>query len=289
MREYSMHGDAAMSCQNDDSQQCIALCSIPSVRRFQIAGNPRDPLQVEGDAISIAFNVTARTEYTMVLLTCAPTQRSEEVNLVLDITMLNPGGQHLSVEKIGLDIINGTGAAFYLILAAASFWIARATWRSSVLHRVLFAAIMAKALEMLLKMVYYLVMSANGTSKTDLTGATQIVRVVTQATFLLLLLMISLGSRRPVPHGQPLVALRAPTRNGIRPTSPRGRGVGGGWFSATRHAPRTHCRTAPRAQGGPLRACTSLGARGSCCGASSLCAPPRHTQHTRDTDIEPLQ
>jgi len=273
-----MHGDAAMSCQNDDSQQCIALCSIPSVRRFQIAGNPRDPLQVEGDAISIAFNVTARTEYTMVLLTCAPTQRSEEFNLVLDITMLNPGGQHLSVEKIGLDMINGTGAAFYLILAAASFWIARATWRSSVLHRVLIAAIMAKALEMLLKMVYYLVMSANGTSKMDLTKATQIVRIGTQATFLLLLLMISLGSRRPVPHGQPP----------RRPARPRGMASGqrhraeGEWGEGGFRDSPCPAHSLPHCSAGAgwtiTRQYLSRRERQLLWSFFSLCAPPAHTR-----------
>ena len=72
--------DPAYPCQTEDTHQCVQLCSLPSVKRFQIWGNPhKHAEQVEPQTFE--FNVTQRSEYTVVLLTCASLAHDEFVNV----------------------------------------------------------------------------------------------------------------------------------------------------------------------------------------------------------------
>ena len=77
--------DPPYPCQTEDTHQCVQLCSLPSVRRFQVWGNPHKREQQLGRQ-TFEFNVTQRSEYTVVLLTCASIVHDEFVNVSVRAT-----------------------------------------------------------------------------------------------------------------------------------------------------------------------------------------------------------
>ena len=52
----------------------------------------------------------------MVLLTCAATIRDDEITVEVDVAMVNPGGQQLSIEKAPLEGLYWTLVAIYVSL-----------------------------------------------------------------------------------------------------------------------------------------------------------------------------
>ncbi len=61
------------------------------------------------------FNVTKHTEYTLVLLTCAPSGHAYLINLLMDVSMVNPGNEHLSVEQRPLEGLYWAFTAIYIL------------------------------------------------------------------------------------------------------------------------------------------------------------------------------
>ena len=53
LQNYIASDELNYACKNDD-HQCVQLCSLPSVRRYQIWGSPHSPQQER----SISYNIT---------------------------------------------------------------------------------------------------------------------------------------------------------------------------------------------------------------------------------------
>jgi len=81
--------DPAYPCQTEDTHQCVQLCSLPSVKRFQIWGSPHKHA-AQSAPQTFEFNVTQRSEYTVVLLTCASLAHDEFVNVSVPRCVSSP-------------------------------------------------------------------------------------------------------------------------------------------------------------------------------------------------------
>ena len=179
-------------CQADETHQCQQLCSLPSVRRFQIWGNPHKEAQQKGMQ-RFEFNVTKRTEYTLVLLTCAPSGHADLINLLMDVSMVNPGNEHLSVEQRPLEGLYWAFTAIYILTIALGALAYGASLRSQGLQQCFGGTVLLKLLEVILNLSYYRTLSTTGFSDVVLLQTTRLADVLTNIAFYAILLLISLG------------------------------------------------------------------------------------------------
>lgn len=188
LRAYIPTNDYTFACQNDDAQ-CVSICSLPSVKRYQIWGSPHDRQRKR----SLAFEIEERTEYTLALLTCAATSHDDTISVEMSVRMINPGHQHLSVEQIPLEGMYWTLVVAYGLLLGGSVWVLRNGFSGLLLHKLLLAAMGVKLLELICNLGYYRHLSLSGNDVTYLFQATKFGAICADAGFLGLLLLMSLG------------------------------------------------------------------------------------------------
>ena len=184
-------GAAASPCLSEDSHQCVQLCSLPSVRRFQIWGSPHMREQ-NMRRQAFAFNVTERTEYTLVLLTCASTAHDGFVNVALDVEMVNPDGEHLPVDRAPLLTVYWFFFVVYSAGLAAACFVAAAARRRPLLQATM-VAVGVKWLETLVKVIHYGVLSRAGRESNVLAQASLLAGHMQDGVLLATLLLVALG------------------------------------------------------------------------------------------------
>eukprot|EP00802_Teleaulax_amphioxeia_P013008 Tamp_13055.p1 GENE.Tamp_13055~~Tamp_13055.p1 ORF type:complete len:334 (-),score=31.86 Tamp_13055:110-1111(-) len=173
-------------------RRCVQLCSLPSVRRFQIWGSPYRRHEQIG-LQTFEFNVTERTEYTLALLTCASIAHDEYVSLQMDVTMVNPNNEHLSIEKRPLEPMYWALGLVYMTAILVSAYSYAPLIRQQVLLQCLMGAVVTKWLEVLLNLAYYRTLSTTGRDYTGLLQVTKLGDVLTNSAFMAFLLLVSLG------------------------------------------------------------------------------------------------
>eukprot|EP00286_Rhodomonas_abbreviata_P021093 CAMPEP_0181303940 /NCGR_PEP_ID=MMETSP1101-20121128/8854_1 /TAXON_ID=46948 /ORGANISM="Rhodomonas abbreviata, Strain Caron Lab Isolate" /LENGTH=448 /DNA_ID=CAMNT_0023409603 /DNA_START=202 /DNA_END=1545 /DNA_ORIENTATION=- len=188
LRSFIPSNDYTYACQNDDLE-CVSLCSLPSVRRFQVWGSPH----LTSRKTSVEFETNERTEYTIALLTCAASAHDDTINVEMLVEMLNPGNQHLSVEQIPLQGMYWTLVTAYLLLLVAAVYCLRNGFNGLLLHKLLVGAMCIKLLELVCNLVYYRNLAITGEDVTALFQGTKFGSICADAAFLGMLLLMSLG------------------------------------------------------------------------------------------------
>jgi hypothetical protein len=179
-------------CQTEDSHRCVQLCSLPSVKRFQIWGSPHKRKQNTG-LQTFEFNVTERTEYTLVLLTCASAAHDGSVNFLMDVDMVNPKGQHLSVEQLPLMPLYWAFVIIYAGVLAVACYYGADSLRAQMLVRCVAVSVILKWLELLLNLLNLTAQANTGRNYLPLILAVKFANIAESGVFLGMLLVISLG------------------------------------------------------------------------------------------------
>uniref|UniRef100_A0A7S4PFB1 GOST seven transmembrane domain-containing protein n=1 Tax=Guillardia theta TaxID=55529 RepID=A0A7S4PFB1_GUITH len=190
LSSYGSGSDEGSPCSTDDTHQCIQLCSLPSVKRFQVWG---DPYKRNTGRQFYSFPLTERTEYTIVLFSCSSQAQTELVNVVMDVVLLNPDGKHLSIERAPLEMIYLLDLICYAMLTFLCIVQRFSVYKGVRLHTIFVVTLCMKLFQVIFEMVYYRKMSTTGIDDVALLDATRMCDIMTNAVFLALLLLISLG------------------------------------------------------------------------------------------------
>jgi hypothetical protein len=137
--------------------------------------------------------VTERTEYTLVLLTCASIAHDEYIQVEMDVTMVNPNGQHLSIDKLPLEALYWALAAVYLGSMLVAVYSYATLLRRQILLQLLLGAVMTKWGEVLINLTYYRTLATTGRDYILLFQATKFGDVISNLAFMAFLLLVSLG------------------------------------------------------------------------------------------------
>lgn len=128
------------------------------------------------------------------MLSCAGSTHDDSINVEMNLRLMNPDGEHLSLEKVPLDPMYCLLLTFYVLFFGTCFVLDyRYRHTAFVLQPLLSVAVGLKALEVLTNLLYYRVYAHSGTDSRTLKQATRVGDIVSGGSFLGMLLLMSLG------------------------------------------------------------------------------------------------